>query len=146
MVYNMSTKIPTTDIPSIQLNNAEAVIANKMWNLLQRFHNFEFYPYRCETIIRGMQTDPLFIHSTIKRGKIIVIDLMARHIKHHSKKTLKLFMEEFDDIIDKNTLRLIEIPAVDMKDPDSGYQYRFFPINWNYLWDTTSQFHAEKIT
>lgn len=125
--------MPTTKIrklPELLLTQAEANIANNTWQMLLKMKSFEQYPYRMEMVIRAIQSHPYYPQTSIRRAKIIAIDIMMRHIKFHSRKRLRDFNKEFDDIID-DELNLIEIP---MK-----YEYFYFCINWNYLWQSGHQ-------
>jgi hypothetical protein len=116
-------------LPELLLTPAEATMANNAWQMLFAMRSFEMYPYRMEMVIRAIQSHPLYPQTTLKRAKIMALDIMLRHIKGHTKERLRDFNKEMDDILDDD-LNLIE---------STDYVYYYFCINWNHLWKTGYQ-------
>lgn len=108
-------------------NEAEALIGNALWKIMNDFKWYEYYPYRMNFLSYVTQQHPFYVKTTPERMRIIIIDIVARHIDQTGKKkTLKKFMREVEEFIDfDDGLRLRET---------TKHRYIFFPTAWNGTW------------
>ena len=142
----MSTTKPVKkELPQIQLNVAELKMADQAMRATSKFNLWDSYGHRFQEIIRLIQTNPLMKYTTIRRAKLIAIDVYSRHIQSHTPERFKAFLREMDNVLDYENLSLMEFPNRGPKDVDYGYAYQFFPINWNWLWQTSNQFSGRRV-